>query len=134
MASIEHVKTGFAVVGVIAVATSALVVVKRILERRRDDRRVAEIARLQAYPCLPRPNPSHHPAPAPQCVARHVHAVHWRAWCVVVRHRAMWRPACACRGGSVDCARTARVTLTVTASRPRPLFAPLAPPARVCVP
>lgn len=48
MASIDHVKTGFAVVGVLAVATSALVVVKRILEARRDDRRVRQIARLQA--------------------------------------------------------------------------------------
>lgn len=48
MATIENVKTGFAVVGVVAVACSALVVVKRILERRRDNVRVRQIARLQA--------------------------------------------------------------------------------------
>ena len=48
MATIGHVKTGFAVVGVLAVATSALVLVKRALEARRDDRRARQIARLQA--------------------------------------------------------------------------------------
>ena len=48
MANMNNVKTGFAVVGVLAVATSALVVVKRILEARRDDRRLRRIARLEA--------------------------------------------------------------------------------------